>query len=376
MKNRLPKSPRFFSKFSRVHDPSDAAENMIVRHGTGRPAASRKKPAAQSAVPRKKGMRSNMRSSMSSDGDDSASDERGGYSDDSEPELEAGCMGVKDPRELKRDRTSARERIQTAVLMLSLLGFGACLPYLLLAALELRSPAANVAGLGTGTAPGALNSIAAAHTNAELAGNVSLQSAAALKAPLPEFVEGPWGSTSDKAKVAIKAMVADKTLTLHPVWLEEELDAAELVFASGEGTCHDTCRKGGEEWMCTPEWFEFLNQCRVLRASFPAAGDCLTHLYGRDLPAFAKNLGVLRGGHVMINSRFAQYQTGCDAVGDHSVRLCACRKRVIKNEDKDMNARVSKIVIRQLRELDLRVKAGDDAGSKGVHGHLNEFWAG
>lgn len=183
------------------------------------------------------------------------------------------------------------------------------------------------------------------------------------------------GSTSDKAKEALKALIAEKKVTLQPIWLEEELDGAGLVFASGEGSCHETCSKGGQDWMCTPEWFEYLNQCSVLRASFPAASNCLTHLYGRDLPAFGEDLGSLRGSYVMINAKFAQYQSGCDAVGDHSVRLCACRKRVVKNEDKDMNARVSKMVVRQLRELDLRVKAGRDQSSKGVHGHLNEFWA-
>ena len=42
------------------------------------------------------------------------------------------------------------------------------------------------------------------------------------------------GSTSDKAKEALKALIAEKKVTMQPIWLEEELDAAGLVFASGE----------------------------------------------------------------------------------------------------------------------------------------------
>ena len=43
---------------------------------------------------------------MESDGDEGGGSDC--YSDESEPELEAGCMGVKDPREQKKTKADGR----------------------------------------------------------------------------------------------------------------------------------------------------------------------------------------------------------------------------------------------------------------------------
>ena len=46
---------------------------------------------------------------MESDGDEGGGSDC--YSDESEPELEAGCMGVKDPREQKKRQADGRARV-------------------------------------------------------------------------------------------------------------------------------------------------------------------------------------------------------------------------------------------------------------------------
>ena len=50
-------------------------------------------------------------------------------------------------------------------------------------------------------------------------------------------------------------------------------------------------------------------------------------------------------------------------------RLCACRKRVETEAGTDMNGRVSKVVIRQLRELEGQIAKGA-AGKPSVHGYV------
>jgi hypothetical protein len=98
-------------------------------------------------------------------------------------------------------------------------------------------------------------------------------------------------------------------------------------------------------------------------------------MYGRDLPAFSDGLGSLAGAQVMVNADMRQYQTRCDAVGDHSLRLCACRDRV-KKQDNDLHVRLSKVALRQLKQLHVQITKGDKElkASKEIHGSLNEFW--
>ena len=170
---------------------------MIVRH-SGRATAPRKK------APRAVVARTSLRSSMGSDGDDSeGSDGRGGYSDDSEAELEAGCMGVKDPREQKKkERYSAQEHFLTFLCMLALLGLGAFLPYFLLAASDLWSNAADAgakevpASLGdrfdlSSGAPGTLNGSATLNPVAAVA-RPEIAVKSIHKAPSPPLNAGPW----------------------------------------------------------------------------------------------------------------------------------------------------------------------------------------
>ena len=79
---------------------------------------------------------------------------------------------------------------------------------------------------------------------------------------------------------------------------------------------------------------------------------------------------------MIVNAKFDQLQPSCEALGDHNHRLCPCRRRVVTEFEKDMNARVSKVVIRQLRELEIKIKKGAaNVQSKSVHGDMNEFWA-
>ena len=357
---------------------------MIVRHG-GKPRRALKVHTTASLSARQ------SRSSMmgqGSDGDESghSDEDRGGYSDEGELELEAGCMGVRDPRELKRNKADRGGMLKTAAFVLLFFGIGASLPFLLWNQVDTAVPG-KAALTGVGADAASSSTLApvsiAAMPNASSAGAALVQPvqsvmAAAMKIPAlfkakPGVVA--WGATSSKTKEALKALVAAGTVHLEPLWLQDELEGGGVVFASGDGSCADVCTAGGKEWMCTPEWFAFLNHCEVLRAAFPTATDCLVHLQGRDLPAFSANLGgQLTGSHVMINANPDKYQPGCKDVGDHTQRLCACRKRVETQEGADINKRVSKIVIRQLRELAGKIAKGD-TGKQGVHGSINEFWA-
>ena len=164
------------------------------------------RPSGRTTAPRKKASRAvamnSVRSSMGSDADDSdGSQGRGGYSDDSEGELEAGCMGVKDPREQKKERGTTHDNLRMFVCVLALLGFGAFLPYLLLAALDLLSTvnvanAGAAAGVGGGInrppgAPGLLNSsVALSPVAASASGDTSLKGT--QNTPSPLLDNGPW----------------------------------------------------------------------------------------------------------------------------------------------------------------------------------------
>ena len=254
-----------------------------------------------------KGVAARQRSSMGSDGDQSGDEnEKGGYSDDSEPELEAGCMGVKDPREMKRETGRGQERLRTCAFMACFFALGAYLPFVLLVGLEAALPQDMVAkserALGAvgdtmtneGTRsfvknatfaslpPGAFPAASVAdYSGLALAGrtggddpaeNMQLKNPALHMAP--SFAGSPsarfaevWGSTSDKVKDVLRAHVKAGTLTLEPLRLEDELDEKELVFASGEGSCHDVCNANGKQFMCSPDWFRFLNRCEVVSFS-------------------------------------------------------------------------------------------------------------
>lgn len=180
---------------------------MIARHG-GRPAGARKK-REQKAVGR-------QRSSMAgSDGDDSSSD-RGGYSDESEPELEAGCMGVRgDAREKKKDKPEGGGRLRTAAFSLIFLGLGACLPFVFNAALDRTILTPGSAAASSGVVVRARNTVIAA---------VKAPSAAVasdgILVPAASVVVGPvsaaalaggggaaWGAASDKTKDALRMLV-------------------------------------------------------------------------------------------------------------------------------------------------------------------------
>jgi len=302
---------------------------MIARHG-GKPRRARR-----AAAPGRVATRQSM--SVGSDGDESgASDEeRGGYSDGSEPELEAGCMGVRDPREQKREKDRRTGWLRTALFALLFCGAGAFLPFLLDLALDtvLAGEGTDAAGgrgarvAGPPRAAGAAAGAGADAPNRSLAPVplAAMPGAAPALAKADSGARAPhaggvtaWGATSSKTKEALKTLIAAGTIRLEPLWLEEELEGGRVVFASGEGSCTDVCNAGGKDWMCTPEWFAFLNHCEVLQAAFPAASDCLLHLYGRDLPAFSASLGTLAGSHVMINTKPDKYPSACQDVGDHT----------------------------------------------------------
>jgi hypothetical protein len=137
---------------------------MIERHGggPGRPGA-RKKRLVSKAVTAVL-VRQAQRSSMGSDGDASDSHSDRGYSDESEPELEAGCMGVKDPKE-KKAKSQGKERLQAVALGALFLSIGAFLPFLLMTTLEFMAHSADPAGAGGGGGSrrsDAMNSVVAA----------------------------------------------------------------------------------------------------------------------------------------------------------------------------------------------------------------------
>jgi hypothetical protein len=62
------------------------------------------------------------------------------------------------------------------------------------------------------------------------------------------------------------------------------------AFASMRLTCkaHPVAlqRKAGQFDMCVRHWLEVLNSCDALSAAFPAHGECVQNLQGRDLPAY------------------------------------------------------------------------------------------
>jgi len=317
---------------------------------------------------------------MGSDSDDGyASDEARGYSDEEEPEV--GCMGVKNPREHKKRISMGKSHLYTAAWLAIFLAIGAVLPHALLALLGASSAVPSDAVLKSGPASNiALPPSGAAAKDAPTKGILPRGSESIAKVEVaahPTLAGGAeaWGKTSNQIRDALRALIQNGTVTLEPMWLDEELADTGLVFASGLGSCDAVCKVGGSDKMCSKDWFPFLNDCTILRTAFPRAKGCLQHMYGRDLPAFSDGLGSLTGAQVMVNADLRQYQTRCDAVGDHSLRLCACRDRV-KKQDKDLHVRLSKVALRQLRQLHVQITKGDKElkASKEIHGSLNEFW--
>ena len=108
-------------------------------------------------------------------------------------------MGVKDPREQKKERNSTQGHVRTCLCMLALLGLGAFLPYFLLAASDLWSNATGAGAkevLGGGIdpspgSPGTLNSSATVDPVAAVA-RPEIAVKSIHNAPSPPLDAAPW----------------------------------------------------------------------------------------------------------------------------------------------------------------------------------------
>ena len=327
-----------------------------------------------------------QRSSMESDGDDGGGSDC--YSDESEPELEAGCMGVKDPREQKKTKADGRARLRTLGFSLVFLVAGWFAPYFVLILFDRLVPGSvgdGHAGVGVGSGEGGivsqvLSASASAKGDSRIPNSAPTQSVLSAQLAAGLGNGGRWDAMNEGITTALKAQIAAGNVTLEPFSLEDDLEGRQVVFASGSGSCDEVCDAGGRDWMCDSAWFAHINHCPVLLAAFPAARGCLSHMYGHDLPAFSTSLGKLAGGHVIRNTKMGESATTCQAVAqESSLRLCPCRKRHTSVAGLDLNQRVGRVAIRQLRELGRRIERGvaesSQRGSHAAHGSLNDFWA-
>ncbi|EKX36882.1 hypothetical protein GUITHDRAFT_116905 [Guillardia theta CCMP2712] len=178
-----------------------------------------------------------------------------------------------------------------------------------------------------------------------------------------------WAAMTAALKHRLLLLHPNANLTLTPSL--SELSSNDLVFVTSafDQNCHEACAENGEEWQCSSPWFDLLNRCDLLQVAFPHAATCLSHFYGRDLPALSSDVGgYARGDYVLVNSKPQEYDISCDAQGEHSARLCACKRS--GTGGRDLQSRVSRIVIKQLQQFDKRLAGGQQAA-----GQANEWWA-
>lgn len=306
------------------------------------------------------------------DDDDDRDEEQGNFtSSSSDSDADPGCINIGAAQGAQKRKGNNNWMMLVGVL--ALLCLGAIVPYIVQLALPKGEDGAE-------DVPNALPSVAlqGGGAGAALVGTTPRQAPPEAPSILPQEAAPPQillseGMLSTRAlKQAVRARAAEGKIALGETIkgeLEDSSDAVVFIAAKMGVSCHEACvKEAGTQRTCAADWFDALNDCTVLQAAFPSSGGCVTHYYGRDLPAYTdKAQGVLRGSEVMINSRMAEYKTGCDAVGRESRRLCPCRVTV-KTKD-SLNDRLSEVVLQQLKEKKTQLDAS------GAVGGINEWWA-